>query len=99
VVKRTTMGAAATDRFDIQFPPEGMTGAGKLRTEDGVTMLLQGRRGAMVRRKHEPLVRETFILHTATDLDQALFVSIAMSIVDIDSPSRGRLPNPGGSMP
>lgn len=98
VVKRTTTSGAATDRFDIQIPPDAMTAAGKLWSEDGVTITDQGRRVAMIRRKHEPLVRETFVLHTATDLDQALFMAIAMSIVDVDSPGRGSQPDPGGSL-
>jgi uncharacterized protein YxjI len=99
LVKRTTTGGAPKDEFDIGLPSDAMTAAGRLWTEDGVSVVHQGRRVAMVRRKHEPLVRETFVLHTASDLDQALFLAIAMSIVDVDSPRRGRLPDPSGSLP
>lgn len=98
-IKRTTTSGAARDEFAIELGCDAMTAAGKLWSRDGVDITHQGRRAGTVRRKHEPLVRETFVLHAASDLDQALFLAIAMSIVDADSPQRGTLPDPGGSLP
>ncbi len=99
LVKRTTTSGAAKDEFDIQLPPDAMTASGKLWSDDGVNITHQGRRAGTIRRNHEPLVHETFVLHAASDLDQALFIAIAMSIVDVDSPQRGRQPDPSGSLP
>ena len=99
LVKRTTTSGAATDKFEIQLQSDAMTAAGRLWSDDGVDITHQGRRAGTVRRNHEPLVREEFLLHAASDLDQALFIAIAMSIVDVDSPRRGSKPDPGGSQP
>ena len=98
-VKRTTTSGAAPERFEIQLQSGTMTAAGVLSSNDGVDFAYQGRRVGTVRRDHETLVYERFLLHAASDLDQALFLAIAMSIVDTDSPRRGTKPRPGGSHP
>lgn len=88
VVRRPTTGGAVSDRYEVAVPSGGtLRGSGKLWQDDGVTLLRGDKRVGMVRRQQNTM-KERFFVDLAASDDQALFLAIAMSIVEIE-PDRG----------
>lgn len=89
VVRRTTTSGAPDDKFEITLQSgDVLHGIGKIWTEEGVRITRNGSLVANVRRQ-QYVVRETELIEVLSSADQALFLAIAMSIVEID-PSRGQ---------
>ena len=87
-VKRITTSGATNDKFEIALATgETLTADGKLWTEDGVRIRRNGSCVAFVWRE-QLVIRERFFANIVASADQALFLAIAMSIVEID-PDRG----------
>lgn len=89
VVKRVDNSGAVDDRFEITLQSGGvLRGLGKIWAEDGVRITRDGTLVAVVRRQ-QYVLRETQLIDVASSADQALFLAIGMSIVEID-PTRGQ---------
>lgn len=90
-VRRTTTTGEYPERFTIELDSsESLKASGSLYSDRGISITKNGSAFARIWRKDA--FRETFGLETTNNLDQALLLSIAMSIVETDS-SRGRPTN------
>jgi uncharacterized protein YxjI len=88
VVRRTTTSGAAKDLFEIVLQSgEVLRAAGKLWGDGGVE-IAQDNRGIASIRRQQLGMRETFWATVRGGADQALFLAVAMSIVESDV-SRG----------